>query len=62
MKNKARKFLSFALASAMVLSLVPSNLPTYAAENDETAYEETVEEPTTETTEDTAKADTIDQV
>ena len=53
MKNKARKFLSFALASAMVLSLVPSNLPTYAAENDETAYEETVEEPTTETTEDT---------
>ena len=47
MKNKARKFLSFALASAMVLSLVPSNLPTYAAENDETAYEETVEEPTT---------------
>lgn len=39
MRNKARKLISFALVSAMVLSLVPSNLPTYAAENDSTTIE-----------------------
>jgi Subtilisin-like serine proteases len=39
MRNKARKLISFALVSAMVLSLVPSNLPTYAAENDSAAIE-----------------------
>lgn len=43
---RARKIISFALASAMVMSLFPHSLPVYAAEN-ETGIE-TLEEPVTD--------------